>query len=145
MFVLAQNKDIVKRKRITYHVVNIAVADTLYGLGMFCSFMLLLAIIMIVMCLPSSLLGMIIHACYVYKLHCNLHANSTIIDVLFILQNLNLLVNPLAYIWKDRIYRNAFYCTFKIFFNLFLVVTCKSDSLSLLHTRSTLSSVVHLL
>ena len=61
LFVLAQNKDIVKRKRITYHVVNIAVADKLYGLGMFCSFMLLLAIIMIVMCLPSSLLGMIIH------------------------------------------------------------------------------------
>ena len=114
LFVLAQNKDIVKRKRITYHVVNIAVADTLYGLGMFCSFMLLLAIIMIVMCLPSSLLGMIIHACYVYKLHCNLHANSTIIDILFILQNLIFLVNPLVYIWKDRIHRNAFYCTFKI-------------------------------
>ena len=37
LFVLAQNKGIVKRKRITYHVVNIAVADTLYGLGMFCS------------------------------------------------------------------------------------------------------------
>ena len=75
---------------------------------------LLLAIIMIVMCLPSSLLGMIIHACYVYKLHCNLHANSTIIDILFILQNLIFLVNPLVYIWKDRIHRNAFYCTFKI-------------------------------
>ena len=36
LFVLARNKDLVKRKRITYHVVNIAVADTLYGLGSFC-------------------------------------------------------------------------------------------------------------
>ena len=36
LFVLARNKDLVKRKRITYHVANIAVADTLYGLGSFC-------------------------------------------------------------------------------------------------------------
>ena len=31
LFVLARNKDLVKRKRITYHVANIAVADTLYS------------------------------------------------------------------------------------------------------------------
>ena len=36
LFVLARNKDLVKRKRITYHVTNIAVADILYGLGCFC-------------------------------------------------------------------------------------------------------------
>ena len=42
LFVLARNKDLVKRKRITYHVANIAVADTLYGLGRFCYFILLL-------------------------------------------------------------------------------------------------------
>ena len=35
LFVLV-NKDLVKRKRITYHVANIAVADALYGLGSFC-------------------------------------------------------------------------------------------------------------
>ena len=35
LFVLARNKDLVKRKRITYHVANIAVADTVYGLGSF--------------------------------------------------------------------------------------------------------------
>ena len=75
---------------------------------------LLLAIIMIVTCLPNSLQNIIIDACYLYKLHCNLHANLAIIVVLFILQNLNFLVNPLVYIWKDRIYRNAFYRTFKI-------------------------------
>ena len=38
LFVLAWNKDLVKRKRITYHLANIAVADTLYGLGSFCFF-----------------------------------------------------------------------------------------------------------
>ena len=75
---------------------------------------LLLAIIMIVTCLPSSLLVMIINACYVYKLHCNLHDNLTMINAIFILEQLNFLVNPLVYIWKDRIYRNAFYRTFKI-------------------------------
>ena len=42
LFVLARNKDLVKRKRITYHVVNIAVADTLFGLGSFCLDILLL-------------------------------------------------------------------------------------------------------
>ena len=38
LFGLARNKDLVKRKRITYHVANIAVADTLYDLGTFCFF-----------------------------------------------------------------------------------------------------------
>ena len=41
LFVLARNKDLVKRKRITYHVANIAVADTLYALGTFCFFIVL--------------------------------------------------------------------------------------------------------
>ena len=36
LFVLARNKNLVKRKRITYHAANIAVADTFYGLGSFC-------------------------------------------------------------------------------------------------------------
>ena len=36
LFVLVRNKDLRKRKGITYHVANIAVADTLYGLGSFC-------------------------------------------------------------------------------------------------------------
>ena len=34
--VLARNKDLVKRKRITYHVANISVADALYGFCCFC-------------------------------------------------------------------------------------------------------------
>ena len=75
---------------------------------------LLLAVIMIVTCLPNALLVIITYICYVYKLHCNLHANSTIVALFYILQNLNFLVNPLVYIWKDRVYRNAFYRTFKI-------------------------------
>ena len=75
---------------------------------------LLLAVIMIVTCLPNSLVRMIRSICYVYKLHCNLQFNSTIIVVISILQDLNFLVNPLVYIWNDRIYRNAFYPTFKI-------------------------------
>ena len=75
---------------------------------------LLLAVIMIVTCLPNSLLRLTASICYGYKLHCNLHANSTINVVLLILQDLSFLVNPLVYIWKDRIYRNAFYRTFKI-------------------------------
>ena len=41
LFVLARNKDLVKRKRITYHVANIAVADILYGLGSFCFYIVL--------------------------------------------------------------------------------------------------------
>ena len=75
---------------------------------------LLLAVIMIVTCLPSSLLMAITSICDVYKLHCNLHVNSTIKVALSLLQDLNFLVNPLVYIWNDRIYRNAFYRTFKI-------------------------------
>ena len=79
-----------------------------------CILVLLLAVIMIVTCLPNSLLRLTASICYGYKLHCNLHANSTINVVLLILQDLSFLVNPLVYIWKDRIYRNAFYRTFKI-------------------------------
>ena len=250
LFVLARNKDLVKRKRITYHVANIAVADTLYGLGsscfyivllhrnegtlkqfyvmstvgyfasqttvflmtiersivitkpltwndilprkrmlliMLCSWIavvtlvvfyfyliwkaytwseglhlvvhilrfvflissaavniymfkylrkkhglaaaqqrsihlkhkpsklvLLLAVIMIVTCLPNSLLQIIWNICREYQLHCNLHLNLRILNAIYILENLNFIVNPLVYIWKDRIYRNAFYRTFKI-------------------------------
>ena len=75
---------------------------------------LLLAVIMIVTCFPSSLWRITAIICYGYELNCNLHTNSTYIFVLFTLQDLNFLVNPLVYIWKDRIYRNAFYRTFKI-------------------------------
>ena len=75
--------------------------------------MLLLAGIMIVTCLPNSLLSTINNT-YAHKLHCNLGMNLTIIYVISILENLNFLVNPLVYIWKDRMYRNAFYRTFKI-------------------------------
>ena len=35
LFVLARNKDLVKCKRITYHVANLALADTLVGLSLF--------------------------------------------------------------------------------------------------------------
>ena len=35
LFVLARNKDLVKRQRITYHVANLALADTLVGLSLF--------------------------------------------------------------------------------------------------------------
>ena len=75
---------------------------------------LLLAVIMIVTCLPTSLWNLIRHTCHAYKLRCNLQFNSTILHVSFLLQILNFIVNPLVYIWKDRIYRNAFYRTFKI-------------------------------
>ena len=75
---------------------------------------LLLAVIMIVTCLPISLFRVINYICNVYKLHCNLLVNSTMSNVLLLLENLNFLVNPLVYIWKDRIYRNAFYRSFKI-------------------------------
>ena len=37
LFVLARNKDLVKCKRITYHVANLALADTLVGLSLFMS------------------------------------------------------------------------------------------------------------
>ena len=33
---LARNRDLVKRKRITYHVANLAMADTMFGLSLFC-------------------------------------------------------------------------------------------------------------
>ena len=75
---------------------------------------LLLAVIMIVTCLPTFLRNLIRHTCHSYKLRCNLQFNSTILKVSFLLQILNFIVNPLVYIWKDRIYRNAFYRTFKI-------------------------------
>ena len=75
---------------------------------------LLLAVMMIVTCLPTSLWNLITVICYLYKLHCNFQFNSTILNVSLLLQNLNFILNPLVYIWKDRIYRNAFYRTFKI-------------------------------
>ena len=75
-----------------------------------------LAFIMTVTCLPNCLNRLIISICLVYKLHCNFHVNylRLIGIILGILEDLNFLVNPLVYIWKDRIYRNAFYRTFKI-------------------------------
>ena len=73
-----------------------------------------LAVIMIITCLPRSLQRMIISICLKYKLHCNWHLPYLINRVIFILEDLNFLVNPLVYIWKDRIYRNAFYRTLKI-------------------------------
>ena len=75
---------------------------------------LLLAVIMIVTCLPISLLRMIGNIGDAYTLCCNLYTNSTMFNVFVLLENLNFIVNPLVYIWKDRIYRNAFYRTFKI-------------------------------
>ena len=75
---------------------------------------LLLGVIMIVTCLPTSLWNLISEICDGYKLRCNLQFNSTIYNVSFLLQNLNFIVNTLVYIWNDRIYRNAFYRTFKI-------------------------------
>ena len=36
LVVLARNRDLVKRKRITYHVANLAMADTMVGLSLFC-------------------------------------------------------------------------------------------------------------
>ena len=35
--VLARNRDLVKRKRITHHVANLAMADTMFGLRRFCA------------------------------------------------------------------------------------------------------------
>ena len=75
---------------------------------------LLLAVIMIVTCFPMATWYLITDICYVYKLHCNLYANLTMWNIILLLQDLNFIVNPLVYIWKDRIYRNAFYRTFKI-------------------------------
>ena len=74
---------------------------------------LFLAVIMIVTCLPTSLQGVLNRLCIVMKLLvCDMHLATSI--AFSLLRNLNFLVNPLVYIWKDRIYRNAFYRTFKI-------------------------------
>ena len=233
LIVLADNKDLVKRKRITYHVVNIAAADTLFGFSRFCYFILALypnqltlkkvfeamyigfylasqvavllmaierlvvitkpltwneilpqkimlfmlgswiavmllivldyfiaflgvrqvwlffvlvilsstaavniymfkklnkksmhlkhkasilvlwlAVIVIVTCLPSSIVRMIIQVCNHYKFRCNL--NPTVMFPFLIVESFNFIVNTLVYIWKDRLYRNAFCQTFKI-------------------------------
>ena len=37
LVVLATNRDLVKRRRVTYHVGNLAMADSLFGLSRFCS------------------------------------------------------------------------------------------------------------
>ena len=37
LVVLARNRDLVKRKRITYHVANLAMADTMFGFSLFCA------------------------------------------------------------------------------------------------------------
>ena len=192
LIVLVKNKDLVKRKRITYHVANLAVADTLYGLSrvcyydvllrqneltiekslplliysishgfffasqaavllmtfersivitkpltwnailprkrmllfMLCSWIAITLIIVLVyffwevnwfvrvaiqiICL-GLLLSTVSSVLNEDKLRYNIHVNF-----LSILENLNFLVNPFVYIWRDRIYRNAFYCTFKI-------------------------------
>ena len=74
-----------------------------------------LTFIMIVTCFPNSLKRVIIALCLVYKLHCNSLNYLRVINIVFaIVEDLNFLVNPLVYIWKDRVYRNAFYRTFKI-------------------------------
>ena len=74
-----------------------------------------LAFIMIGTCLPNSLKRVVIAICLNYKLHCNfLNYVRVISNVFAILEDLNYLVNPFVYIWRDRIYRNAFYRTFKI-------------------------------
>ena len=68
-----------------------------------------LAVITIITCLPNSFLGLVRSVLNDDKLRYNSHVNF-----LSILENLNFLVNPFVYIWRDRTYRNAFYCTFKI-------------------------------
>ena len=73
-----------------------------------------LAVITIITCLPNSFMGLVSSVLTEYKLHYNLHVNLTDFYFLSILENLNFLVNPFVYIWRDRIYRNAFYRTFKI-------------------------------
>ena len=71
-----------------------------------------LAVIAIVTCLPSSIVRMIIQVCYYYKFRCNL--NNTVMSSFLIVESFNFIVNTLVYIWKDRLYRNAFCQTFKI-------------------------------
>ena len=74
---------------------------------------LLLAGIMIITCLPTSLQKVLQHLCIAMKLRiCSMDLENFV--VFYLLRNLNFLVNPLVYIWKDRMYRNAFYRTFKI-------------------------------
>ena len=73
-----------------------------------------LAVITIVTCLPISSVGLVSSVATEYKLHYNLHVNLMDFYFLTILKNFNFLVNPFVYIWRDRIYRNAFYHTFKI-------------------------------
>ena len=73
---------------------------------------LLLAGIMIITCLPTSLQKVLQHLCIAMKLRiCSMDLENFV--VFYLLRNLNFIVNPLVYIWKDRIYRNAFYRTFK--------------------------------
>ena len=74
---------------------------------------LLLAAIMIVTCLRTSLQRVLHHLCIAMKLRI-CYPNLATLIVLSFLRNVNFFVNPLVYIWKDRIYRNAFYRTFKI-------------------------------
>ena len=71
-----------------------------------------LAVIAIVTCLPSSIVRMIIQVCNHYKFRCNL--NPTVMFPFLIVESFNFIVNTLVYIWKDRLYRNAFCQTFKI-------------------------------
>ena len=75
---------------------------------------LCLAVITVITCLPNSFVGLVSSVITEYKLHYNLQVNLTSFNFLSILENLNFLVNPFVYIWRDRIYRNAFYHTFKI-------------------------------
>ena len=73
-----------------------------------------LAVITIITCLPNSFMGLVSSVLTEYKLHYNLHVNLTDFNFLSIVKSVNFLVNPFVYIWKDRIYLNAFYRTFKI-------------------------------
>ena len=73
-----------------------------------------LAVIMIVTCLPNSIRRLIGNICDKYKLYCNMHVYLMVYKPFFIMESLNFLVNPLVYIWKDKMYRNAFYHTFQI-------------------------------
>ena len=117
MFKKLRKKDGLADSQLSTRVVPQANAQqkSIHLKGKASKLVLLLAIIMIVTCSPHSLLIMITNVCYGYNLHCNLYVNLTAIrDVTYIMQNLNFLVKPLIYIWKDRIFRNAFYRTFNI-------------------------------
>ena len=71
-----------------------------------------LAVIVIATTFPSAILRMIIQLCNNYKFGCNL--NTTVVFSFLMVESLNFIVNPFVYIWKDRLYRNAFCQTFKI-------------------------------